>query len=120
MEVDQALAEMHRILKPGGKLFVVVHGSGYGLDYLWRRKGLFRGRTFQLMGQKALKLLRRSASAPVGGSRASRYLTVRELRARLGAAGFASIHVHFDPQGQRFGKFPVYVGATGVKSGAEA
>ncbi len=117
MDVEASLAEMYRILQPGGKLLVVVHGSGYGIDYIWRRKGAFRQRTLQYFGKSVLERLGRPAKSAAGGSQASHFFTKRGLRMKLEAAGFASVQLYLDPHEQRLGKLPVYVGAVGEKKG---
>ncbi|MCA0757640.1 class I SAM-dependent methyltransferase [Paenibacillus sp. N4] len=112
LDVGRALAEMHRILAPQGKLFLLVHGSGYGLDYMLARKGLFRLKTYAFLAHKLSA--RQRPAAPFLRSQ-SRFLTMRGLEASLRQAGFSEIQLHTEPRRGVFGLFPVYFAAVATK-----
>lgn len=116
LNVKSAVREMHRVLMPGGKLFLLVHGSGYSLDYLVRRRRLFSPKTIAYAFRKLRPLLATKAGS---GSTQGRYLTRRQLEKCLQEAGFGQIRYHTDKNRMVLGCLPVYFAVVAEKQGEE-
>jgi len=100
LQVPAALKEMHRVLRHGGKVFVVVHGPGYMPDYLFVRR-----RLFAMSGTMNVS----------GGAKGAKFLTFGSLRTMLAEAGFDSIHYVEEREWMFAGILPIYFGIVAEK-----
>jgi ubiquinone/menaquinone biosynthesis C-methylase UbiE len=109
LNAEQVLKEMYRVLSPQGKVFLLVHGSGYIFDYLFARKGIFRTKYIQY----AVKKLFYSSSSDNKFYRSqANYLFMKDVKKKLEDAGFRDIKVHTFKKWLKFGIFPVYFAVT--------
>lgn len=100
------LSEMHRVLRSGGKLFLVVHGTGYILDYLFTRKGVWSKQLLNFITQASSRY---SGPNKVEHSRSRAHvLTIRRITTILKGLGFGNVKVFTDKSLMRLGRFPVY------------
>lgn len=108
LEYKQVIGELYRKLGSGGSVFLLVHGSGYILDYLWNRKGIFSKHLFRY-------LFHNSASPGINDHNRARFLSMDGLKRALYNEGFTQVTVHTSLEYMRLTKFPVYFAITAVK-----
>lgn len=108
LEYKQVIREIYRKLSSGGSVFLLVHGSGYILDYLWNRKGIFSKQLYRY-------LFHPSASPGQNNSNKARCLSIGGLKRALYKEGFTQVAVHTSSEYMRLAKFPVYFAITAVK-----
>ncbi|MDT3425324.1 SAM-dependent methyltransferase [Paenibacillus forsythiae] len=102
LDVPAAIAEIYRLLQPGGKVFLVVHGPGYLPDYFFARK-------------QFAKMTQRSKGSR--GASALKFLTFRSLKPKLEKAGFTSIQYKESSQWLFAGRLPIYFGVSAEADG---
>jgi ubiquinone/menaquinone biosynthesis C-methylase UbiE len=109
LNVEQVIKEMYRVLSPQGKVFLLVHGSGYIYDYLFSRKGIFKKKYIEYFAHKLfcssrpnLKFYRSQAN----------FLTMHHIKAKLIDAGFREIKIYTSKKWMKLGLFPVYFAIT--------
>ncbi|WP_282941627.1 class I SAM-dependent methyltransferase [Paenibacillus sp. RC67] len=103
---EVALREMSRVLLPQGKLFLLVHGTGYIYDYLFTRNGVF---SKQLLNFILQKQNRYSSTSKVQHSRSRAHvLTIRRVKSILNALGFVNIQFYTERNMMRLGWLPLY------------
>jgi ubiquinone/menaquinone biosynthesis C-methylase UbiE len=112
LNVECAIEEMNRVLSPQGKVFLLVHGSGYILDYFFSRKGIFRKKNIEYAIHK---LFKSSHSNPGFYQSQARFLTIYNLKTKLMAAGFKEVKVYTSKKWLKFGLFPVYFAVVAKK-----
>ncbi|WP_028612230.1 class I SAM-dependent methyltransferase [Paenibacillus harenae] len=115
LDADRALEEMNRVLSPRGKVFLLVHGSGYPWHYLFKRKGIFMKKSAGYVLQKVLGFSRRGSRINPSYPSQSRFLTKSGLTSSLLAAGFREVRVYTEPQWTVFGGLPVYFAVVAEK-----
>lgn len=105
LDMREAIEEMHRVLEPGGKLYLLVHGPGYPLDYLIRRRGIWNRDTVAYV----LRKLRAGWGAkPSASLTQGRYIRRRQAESFLTEAGFGGIRYYADKTRMVAGRWPVY------------
>lgn len=109
LNAEQALAEMYRVLSPGGKVFLLVHGSGYIGNYLFARKGAFSKKTLQFVRNK---LLRPPTADPAFHRSQANFFRKKTLIKLLEAQGFQAIQLHTFADSMTLGLLPVYFAVT--------
>ncbi|WP_169089817.1 class I SAM-dependent methyltransferase [Paenibacillus sp. PL91] len=109
LDTEQVLKEMYRVLYPNGKVFLLVHGSGYIFDYLFSRRGIFKTKLIRYAVQKLFY----SSSSDHNFSRSqAHFLFTKEVKKKLKDAGFKDINVHTSKKWLKFGILPVYFAVT--------
>lgn len=111
LNVEQVLKEINHMLSPQGKVFLLVHGSGYMLDYLFTRKGVFRRANISFLLKKFLRSRRSDNKHRVHRTQAN-FLTMKGLKRKLADAGFREIEIHTHKELKSLGMFPVYFAVT--------
>lgn len=101
MDVRRATAEMARVLRPGGQVWLVLHPVRFAVDGLVRhlRSGQPKGVLFQLYvlaNGLALHTARRQFRFPLGARAIESVQTRRGIRAALEAAGFERVRIERD------------------------
>jgi ubiquinone/menaquinone biosynthesis C-methylase UbiE len=109
LNVEQVLKEIYRVLSPQGKVFLLVHGSGYLLDYLFSRRAIFKKQNLKFAINK---LFQSSSTAKEFNSSQANFLTAKDLDAKLAAAGFQDMKIHTYKEWMKIGVFPVYFAVT--------
>jgi len=109
LNVEQVLREVHRVLSPRGRVFLLVHGSGYLLDYLFSRRAIFKKQNLKFAINK---LFYSSSKDHEFNSSQANFLTAKDLREKLRAAGFGNMKVHTYKEWMKIGVFPVYFAVT--------
>ncbi|WP_419871533.1 methyltransferase domain-containing protein [Candidatus Pristimantibacillus sp. PTI5] len=109
LNAEQALAEMYRVLSPGGKVFLLVHGSGYIGNYLFARKGAFSKKTLQFVRNK---LLRPPTADPAFHRSQANFFRKKTLIKLLEAQGFQAAQLHTFADSMTLGLLPVYFAVT--------
>ncbi|MBS2969644.1 class I SAM-dependent methyltransferase [Metabacillus sp. KIGAM252] len=105
LEVKKVLAEIYRILNKCGSFYAIVHGSGYPLDFIWRRKMLFKSKNqIPAIQKERLGLLKRA-----------KFLSKQSLIKEMSRLGFKNIEIFEEQEDNIFGIFPVYFGIFGEK-----
>ncbi|MFF2886075.1 class I SAM-dependent methyltransferase [Paenibacillus sp. NPDC057967] len=114
LDARTAVREMYRVLEAGGKLFLLVHGSGYPLDYLIHRRRIWSMSTIVY----ALQKLRAAwGTKHASGHSQGRFLRRRQLESFLMEAGFRHIRYYTDKHRMIAGRFPVYFAMVAEKQG---
>jgi ubiquinone/menaquinone biosynthesis C-methylase UbiE len=109
LNVEQALKEIYRVLVPQGKVFLLVHGSGYIFDYLFSRKGIFKTKYVEYFVHK---LFHSSSSDNKFYRSQAHFLTTHHLETKLTDAGFRNIKLYTFKKWLKLGVFPVYFAVT--------
>lgn len=109
LNAEQALAEMYRVLSPGGKVFLLVHGSGYIGNYLFARKGAFSRKTLQFVRNK---LVRPPTADPAFHRSQANFFRKKTLIKLLEAQGFQAAQLHTFADSMMLGLLPVYFAVT--------
>jgi len=109
LHVEQVLQEVFRVLSPRGRVFLLVHGSGYILDYLFSRRAIFKK---QNMKFALNKLFHSSSKAKEFNRSQANFLTAKDMKEKLAAAGFRDMKVHTYKEWMKIGVFPVYFAVT--------
>lgn len=105
LDIKQSIAEMYRVLEPGGKLYLLVHGPGYPLDYLIRRRGIWSRDTVAY----ALRKLRAGWGAkPAPSLSQGRWLRRGQVESLLMESGFGGINYYMDDGRMIAGRWPIY------------
>ncbi|MGO4548284.1 class I SAM-dependent methyltransferase [Paenibacillus sp. 2TAB23] len=112
LDAEQTLEELYRVLSPGGKVFLLVHGSGYNWDYLFTRKGILKLKTFSFVKSR---LYRSRVAEPAFSRSQANYFTTKMLGKMLEAQGFRHIQLHTFADSMRLGVLPVYFAMTAVR-----
>ncbi|MBP1990513.1 class I SAM-dependent methyltransferase [Paenibacillus eucommiae] len=106
LDVPAVLKEMFRVLNANGKLFLLVHGSGYIFDYIGSRKRFYHKKTMSFLA-KGMKR---------GGSLSKvKFLKISALERKLRKAGFKNVRCIRSAGWDIFGRFPVYFGVVAEK-----
>ncbi|RJX40003.1 class I SAM-dependent methyltransferase [Paenibacillus pinisoli] len=114
LDIKRSIAEMYRVLEPGGKLYLLVHGPGYPFDYLVRRRGIWS----RDMAAYALRKLRAGwGTKPDPGLSQGRYLRRRQVESLLLESGFESMRYYMDEDRMIAGRWPVYFAIVAEKRG---
>ncbi|REK74416.1 class I SAM-dependent methyltransferase [Paenibacillus paeoniae] len=114
LNVKRAIGEMHRVLEPGGRLFLLVHGSGYPLDYLIHRRGIWSRKTI-VYALRKWRAAWGGGHAPVHSK--GRYLSRKQVENLLTDNGFGHIRYYTDKNRMIGGRFPVYFAIAAEKMG---
>ncbi|MDQ8738723.1 methyltransferase domain-containing protein [Paenibacillus sp. LHD-38] len=109
LNVEQALEEMYRVLSPGGKVFLLVHGSGYIGNYLFSRKGIFSKKVVQFFRNK---LLRSHTADPTFHRSQANFFRKKQLIRLMEAQGFQAAQLHTFTDSLTLGMLPVYFAVT--------
>ncbi|WP_138756204.1 class I SAM-dependent methyltransferase [Paenibacillus sinopodophylli] len=112
LDAEQTVEELYRVLSPGGKVFLLVHGSGYSWDYLFTRKGILKPQTYSYVKSR---LNRSRTDEPVFGRSQANYFTTRKLANMLEVKGFRDIQLHTFAESMRLGMLPVYFAMTALR-----
>jgi SAM-dependent methyltransferase len=101
MNVPVALAEMARVLKAGGELWLVLHPLSAVMSALASNVSRLKlkGAIYQLYvlaNGLALHLLSKQFDFPLKGGRCESFQTVRGIRRALQAAGFEGVEIRRD------------------------
>lgn len=112
LDTRTAIAEMYRVLEPGGKLYLLVHGPGYPLDYLIRRRGIWSRDTIAY----ALRKLRAGwGTKPASDLSQGRWLRREQVESLLMESGFGGISYYMDDDRMIAGRWPVYFAVVAEK-----
>lgn len=109
LHVEQVLQEVFRVLSPRGRVFFLVHGSGYILDYLFARRAILNKKSLKFAIHKLFHL---SSKAKEFNRAQANFLTAKDLKEKLAAAGFRDMKVHTHKEWIKMGVFPVYFAVT--------
>ncbi|MEJ7624092.1 MAG: class I SAM-dependent methyltransferase [Pyrinomonadaceae bacterium] len=107
----EAIAEFGRVLKPGGKVYLIGHGAGYYLNYLL----LSRSLALRFYGFRSLM---NTWCLNVSGYHLPRFLgdTIYQSRKRLNKhTAAANLTLHQDIDSPKFLGFPVFIYETLAK-----
>jgi SAM-dependent methyltransferase len=96
MHVATAIAEMGRVLRTGGEIWLVLHPVQMAVAWLWRslRQGRLRAaafRCFVIANGFVLHVTGRQLAAPVGRNRWETFQTRRSISRALRRAGFTEV-----------------------------
>ncbi|OBR68078.1 hypothetical protein A7K91_07630 [Paenibacillus oryzae] len=109
LNVPVALQEMFRLLAPGGRLYLIVHGPGYLPDY-WIARNQWRGQA-----QRLLSVWKQKGSLPPPTTRGYRFLSFGPLKKKLEQMGFTDVSYSVSKDWLFAGHLPVYYAVTAVR-----
>ncbi|WP_342042509.1 class I SAM-dependent methyltransferase [Bacillus sp. OTU2372] len=106
LAVDIVLKEIYRVLKRGGTIFLIVHGSGYLLNYFFMRKKLLSKDSFSFF--KNIFIRKESVAR-------AKFLFSGNLIKKLDKIGFIENQLLTNNSYKELRYFPVYFALNGNK-----
>ncbi|MFC6453134.1 class I SAM-dependent methyltransferase [Paenibacillus vulneris] len=108
------LTDIYRILRPHGKLFLLVHGIGYIYHYLFTRKRIFSKQMIHFLYNHGVR--RNPISHSLNQRSSAKVLTIRQVKRLLADSGFVNVQAYTHSSMMILGKLPVYFAVVAEKS----